>query len=65
MSENYFQHADHFSRVLTDQEFHKKNKNLESFNNKNAQDIKETQKENISDNVEKKDINLKKVSESN
>ena len=65
MSENYFQHADHFSRVLTDQEIHKKNKNLESFNNKNAQDIKETQKENISDNVEKKDINLKKVSESN
>ena len=65
MSENYFQHADHFSRVLTDQELHKKNKNLESFNNKNAQDIKETQKENISDNVEKKDIDLKKVSESN
>ena len=65
MSENYFQHADHFSRVLTDQELHKKNKNLESFNNKNAQDIKETQKENILDNQEKKDISLKKVSESN
>ena len=56
MSENYFQHADHFSRVLTDQEIHKKNKNLESFNNKNTQDIKETQKENILDNNEKKDI---------
>ena len=65
MSENYFQHADHFSRVLTDQELHKKNKNLESFNNKSTQDIKETQKENILDNQEKKDISLKKVSESN
>ena len=65
MSENYFQHADHFSRVLTDQEIHKKNKNLESFNNKSTQDIKETQKENILDNQEKKDISLKKVSESN
>ena len=65
MSENYFQHADHFSRVLNDQELHKKNKNLESFNNKNTQDIKETQKENILDNDEKKDISLKKVSESN
>ena len=65
MSENYFQHADHFSRVLTDQELHKKNKNFESFNNKSTQDIKETQKENILDNQEKKDISLKKVSESN
>ena len=65
MSENYFQHADHFSRVLTDQEFHKKNKNLESLDNKNTQDIKETQKKNILDNVEKKDITLKKVYESN
>ena len=38
---------------------------LESFNNKSTQDIKETQKENILDNQEKKDISLKKVSESN
>ena len=40
MSENYFQHADHFSRVLTDQEFHKKNKNLESFKRKNKTEKK-------------------------
>ena len=65
MSENYFQHADHFSRVLNDQEFHKKSKNLENFHNKNTQDIKETQKENIIENEEKKDISFKKVSESN
>ena len=65
MSENYFQHADHFSRVLNDQEIYKKSKSLENFHNKNTQDIKETQKENILENVEKKDISFKKVSESN
>ena len=65
MSENYFQHADHFSRVLTDQELHKRNKSLESLNNKNTQDIKVTQKENILENEEKKDTSLKKVFESN
>ena len=64
MSENYFQHADHFSRVLNDQEIYKKSKSLENYN-KNTQDIKETQKENILENVEKKDISFKKVSESN
>ena len=26
MSENYFQHADHFTRILSEQEAHKKNK---------------------------------------
>tara|TARA_A100001388_G_C28589584_1_gene412797 strand:- start:35 stop:454 length:420 start_codon:yes stop_codon:yes gene_type:complete len=65
MSENYFQHADHFSRVLNDQELHKKSKSLENFHNKNTQDIKETQKENILENEEKKDISFKKVYESN
>ena len=64
MSENYFQHADHFSRVLNDQEIYKKSKSLENYN-KNTQDIKETQKENIFENEEKKDISFKKVSESN
>ena len=57
MSENYFQHADHFSRVLNDQEFHKRNKN--------NQDLNEIQKENILNNEEKKDIPLKKVFEKN
>tara|TARA_B100001121_G_scaffold286457_1_gene283005 strand:- start:793 stop:1212 length:420 start_codon:yes stop_codon:yes gene_type:complete len=65
MSENYFQHADHFSRILNDQELYKKNKISENSNNKNTQDIKSFQKENILTNEEKKDISLKKVSESN
>ena len=65
MSENYFQHADHFSRILNDQELYTKNKYSENSNTKNTQDIKEFQKENILNNEEKKDISLKKISESN
>ena len=30
LSENYFQHADHFTRILTEQEKFKKNKNLDN-----------------------------------
>ena len=63
MSENYFQHADHFSRVLNDQELHRKNKNSYNHPNKNTQDADETQKENVLKNDEKKDVSLKKVSE--
>ena len=65
MSENYFQHADHFSRVLNDQELYKKSKSLESSQNKNSKDVNELKNENIMNNEEKKDISLKKVSESN
>ena len=65
LSENYFQHADHFSRILNDQELYKKNRNSENSNNKNTQDIKGFQKENILTDEEKKDVSLKKVSESN
>jgi len=61
MSENYFQHADHFSRVLNDQVLYKKNKSLEDSQTKNSKDISEEKKE-ISE--EKKDSSLNKVSES-
>ncbi len=30
LSENYFQHADHFTRILSEQEMHKKNRNSEN-----------------------------------
>ena len=63
MSENYFQHADHFSRVLNDQELHRKNKNSYNLSNKNTQDADEIQRENVLNNDEKKDVSLKKVSE--
>ena len=32
LSENYFQHADHFTRILNEQEIMKKNRNLSSSN---------------------------------
>ena len=63
MSENYFQHADHFSRVLNDQELYKKNKNSDNYPNKNTQGVDEVQKEDVLNNDEKKDISLKKASE--
>jgi hypothetical protein len=34
LSENYFQHADHFTRILNEQEINKKNKSLEDISPK-------------------------------
>jgi len=65
MSENYFQHADHFSRVLNDQEIYKRNKSSEHFQNKDSKNINEFKKENTSNDEEKKDSPLKEVTESN
>ena len=52
LSENYFQHADHFTRILSEQEIHKKNKysetmkkNLET-NQKPSQETDATNTEN-------------------
>ena len=36
LSENYFQHADHFTRILNDQDYQKRN-NLTSDNSTNSQ----------------------------
>tara|TARA_B100001142_G_C14308973_1_gene645894 strand:+ start:331 stop:735 length:405 start_codon:yes stop_codon:yes gene_type:complete len=44
LSENYFQHADHFTRVLSDQEIFKKNKNLEKDNNTKESSIDQDEK---------------------
>ena len=59
MSENYFQHADHFSRILSEQENYKKSK----FNEKNSSES--TQVENIDNNkdtaVKNKDENSNKI----
>ena len=48
LSENYFQHADHFKRIINDQENIKKMK----FNNLNESDNK---KVNLTENKEKED----------
>ena len=47
LSENYFQHADHFMRILNEREFQKKN-NLTSENSSSAQEeISDTSKDKL------------------
>jgi len=54
LSENYFQHADHFTRILNDQDAQKK---LNSINN----DLSKTQQNIVEVNKEQKDIDEKKT----
>ena len=51
LSENYFQHADHCTRILNDQEKIKRTKNLENHSNNSDLHSKE---ENKSESVENK-----------
>ena len=59
LSENYFQHADHFTRILSDQEKFKKTKNFNNNEIKNNQQINDNDKTEIS-----VDKNLKKSDKS-
>ena len=52
LSENYFQHADHFTRILNEKEIQKK-----VFNNKSSSDLN-----NSTDNLENKNTTEKGVS---
>ena len=52
LSENYFQHADHFTRILNEKEIKKK-----IFNSRNSTDLN-----NSTDNAENKDSTEKDVS---
>ena len=52
LSENYFQHADHFTRILNEKEIQKK-----IFNNKSSTDIN-----NSTDNIENKSATVGSVS---
>ena len=52
LSENYFQHADHFTRILNEKEIQKK-----IFNNKSSTDIN-----NSTDNIENKSVTVGSVS---
>jgi len=52
LSENYFQHADHFTRILNDQDLQKRN-NLTNDNSVNLQkDLSDTKEE--KNNIQKK-----------
>ena len=53
LSENYFQHADHFTRVLSDQEIVKKAKVTENVITENSENSERDSKEKISENLPK------------
>ena len=55
LSENYFQHADHFTRVLNDQDAQKKLNSANNDPSKSQQNIVEPDKE-LNDTEEKKAI---------
>jgi len=56
LSENYFQHADHFTRILNDQDAQRKLNSINNDLSKSQQNIVEVSKE-PNDNDEKKTIN--------
>ena len=55
LSENYFQHADHFTRILNDQDAQRKLNSQNSDNSKSQQNITEADKE-LNDTEDKKVI---------
>ena len=63
LSENYFQHADHFTRILSDQEKFKKTKNFGNNELKNNRPINDNEKNEISvdENLEKSDKSQSEV----
>tara|TARA_B100000941_G_scaffold222494_1_gene164793 strand:+ start:210 stop:608 length:399 start_codon:yes stop_codon:yes gene_type:complete len=56
LSENYFQHADHFTRILSDQEIQKKSKILEKENNNRNTTIELDQKK--IESLDRKEIKI-------
>jgi len=60
LSENYFQHADHFTRILNEQESQRKARFFDSKSNENDSGVEETS-EKVDDKVE----NINNVSEIN
>ena len=55
LSENYYQHADHFTRILNDQDAQRKLNSQNSDNSKSQQNISEADKE-LNDTEDKKVI---------
>ena len=47
LSENYFQHADHFTRILNDQESYKKSKNIVNTTDTSTKKDKDQEEKNI------------------
>ena len=56
LSENYFQHADHFTRILNEQENYKKSKFAENKSTENSSEIQKLSDKSEEINVEDKKI---------
>ena len=54
LSENYFQHADHFTRVLDEKEISNKSKNTENLPSKNESEVV------ANENIKEKELNKPK-----
>tara|TARA_Y100001970_G_C13781256_1_gene625482 strand:- start:171 stop:578 length:408 start_codon:yes stop_codon:yes gene_type:complete len=52
LSENYFQHADHFTRILSEQENFRKSKNLDNSSDHQKKTIENQKDSKFSDNNE-------------
>ena len=58
LSENYFQHADHFTRILSEQESLKKARfSTEASENKNTKEENNAEENNIKEDTSKKTLN--------
>ena len=56
LSENYFQHADHFSRILSEKENYRQLKEKENSNNKNVENSENTELKSNQKETEEKQI---------
>ena len=57
LSENYFQHADHFTRILNEQEIMKKSRNSTTSNNiKEIEETSNKEEKNFSDTEKSNDV---------
>ncbi len=63
MSENYFQHADHFTRILNEKENFKKLKNNETVSTENNFQNNNNEKKTLENSEEKNDLEEKIQSE--
>ena len=52
LSENYFQHADHFTRILNEQDYQKKNNSMSDNSDNLQQDL--TNKEEVKNTIQEK-----------
>ena len=59
LSENYFQHADHFTRILSEQDFNRKSKFLEN----SKENISQSKSSENVDQIDTKDQSNKSVSD--